>query len=45
MWAASGREVLAERPAQGVQSCVNCGLALSATARFCRRCGNRQATA
>ena len=42
MWAASGREVLAERPAQGVQSCVSCGLALSATARFCRRCGNRQ---
>ena len=31
------------RPAAGgVQPCVSCGLSLSATARFCRRCGARQ---
>ena len=29
--------------AVGVQSCGSCGLSLSATARFCRRCGTRQA--
>jgi hypothetical protein len=29
-------------PSGGVQSCVSCGLSLSATARFCRRCGTRQ---
>jgi hypothetical protein len=29
-------------PAGGVQPCANCGLSLSATARFCRRCGSRQ---
>ncbi len=28
--------------AAGGQACVNCGLSLSATARFCRRCGTRQ---
>jgi ribosomal protein L40E len=27
----------------GVQSCGECGLSLSASARFCRRCGTRQA--
>ncbi|MEO6208085.1 MAG: hypothetical protein ABIP77_09055 [Candidatus Limnocylindrales bacterium] len=26
----------------GVQPCVSCGLSLSATARFCRRCGSSQ---
>jgi len=48
LWAASAREVLA--PANvptvgvtaGVQPCSSCGLSLSATARFCRRCGTRQ---
>ena len=49
LWAASSREVLAQpeagRPGaapSGVQPCSNCGLSLSATARFCRRCGTRQ---
>jgi hypothetical protein len=48
LWAASAQQVLA-RPATGpampttsVQPCSNCGLSLSATARFCRRCGTRQ---
>ncbi len=41
MWAASSLEVV-ERAGGGVQSCVSCGLPLSATARFCRRCGSRQ---
>ncbi len=46
VWSASAREV-AGVPGQavsavGVQSCVSCGLSLSATARFCRRCGSRQ---
>jgi len=48
LWAASAQEVLA-RPATalttgpaGVQPCSSCGLSLSATARFCRRCGTRQ---
>jgi ribosomal protein L40E len=46
MWAASNVEV-AQVPsgvarAAGVQSCANCGLSLSANARFCRRCGTRQ---
>jgi ribosomal protein L40E len=27
----------------GVQACGECGLSLSASARFCRRCGTRQA--
>jgi hypothetical protein len=34
VWAASGPV--------GIQSCVSCGLSLSANARFCRRCGTRQ---
>jgi hypothetical protein len=49
LWAASAREVLAPPssvPAvgltTGVQPCSSCGLSLSATARFCRRCGTRQ---
>ena len=43
LWAASSSEVLA-RPAgpAAIQPCVNCGLSLSANARFCRRCGTRQ---
>ena len=48
MWAASSVEVLGPAAAAGpavpagVQACVSCGLSLSATARFCRRCGTRQ---
>jgi len=47
LWAESAREV-AEGPvaaarASGVQPCVSCGLSLSSTARFCRRCGTPQA--
>jgi hypothetical protein len=46
IWAASSREVLSAAAAPGatpaVQACVSCGLSLSATARFCRRCGTRQ---
>jgi hypothetical protein len=48
MWAASNREVLsappvaAAAPTPAVQSCVSCGLSLSANARFCRRCGTPQ---
>jgi hypothetical protein len=49
LWAASAREVLggpvgpAPAPTAGIQPCSNCGLSLSANARFCRRCGTRQA--
>jgi hypothetical protein len=46
LWAASSRDVLAPMPQQpappAVQTCVSCGLSLSANARFCRRCGSRQ---
>jgi hypothetical protein len=45
LWAASARDVVAPPPGAvsgGVQSCSSCGLSLSATARFCRRCGSRQ---
>jgi hypothetical protein len=47
VWAASSRDILAAPRAPGgmtggVQSCVSCGLSLSSTARFCRRCGTRQ---
>jgi hypothetical protein len=48
LWAASTQEVLSPPAAglvpatSGVQPCSNCGLSLSATARFCRRCGTRQ---
>jgi hypothetical protein len=46
LWAASSRDVVATpgspTASSGVQPCVSCGLSLSATARFCRRCGTRQ---
>jgi hypothetical protein len=47
LWAASNREVVTTpapvgAPAVTVQNCTSCGLSLSATARFCRRCGARQ---
>jgi len=47
LWAESSRDVLSppgpgQRTASAVQPCVSCGLALSATARFCRRCGSQQ---
>jgi hypothetical protein len=44
LWAASSREVVSTAAATGSvpQACVSCGLALSITARFCRRCGTAQ---
>jgi hypothetical protein len=47
LWAASNQELTTARPtpgrsASGIQPCVSCGLSLSATARFCRRCGTLQ---
>ncbi|MGH2382818.1 MAG: hypothetical protein ACRDG7_16575 [Candidatus Limnocylindria bacterium] len=42
-WEASAREVADAGGQVGVQSCGQCGLSLSASARFCRRCGTRQA--
>jgi hypothetical protein len=42
-WEASAREVASAAGHVGVQSCGQCGLSLSANARFCRRCGTRQA--
>ncbi len=42
-WEASAREVAGVMTVVGVQSCGHCGLSLSASARFCRRCGTRQA--
>lgn len=53
LWAASAREVLSGGPSGPIaavvtpapatpQPCVQCGLSLSANARFCRRCGTRQ---
>ncbi len=47
LWAASSQQVGAPSPATpgpvgGVQECLSCGLSLSATARFCRRCGSAQ---
>ncbi|MEP7082343.1 MAG: hypothetical protein ABI841_05120 [Chloroflexota bacterium] len=41
LWEASAREI--GGAGVTVQSCGGCGLALSASARFCRRCGERQA--
>lgn len=41
VWAQSSRDLL-NRPETGVQACINCGLPLSARARFCRRCGTNQ---
>ncbi len=43
LWDASAREVASARSAIAVQNCGSCGLSLSASARFCRRCGQRQA--
>ena len=43
LWDASAREVASARSAVAVHSCGSCGLSLSASARFCRRCGTRQA--
>ena len=42
-WDASAREVADAMSHVGVQSCGQCGLSLSASARFCRRCGTQQA--
>ena len=42
-WEASAREVAAATGVVGIQSCGQCGLSLSANARFCRRCGTPQA--
>ena len=47
LWAASNQELVATRPApgrtnSGIQPCISCGLSLSATAKFCRRCGTLQ---
>ena len=42
-WEASAREVASAVGNVGVQNCSECGLSLSANARFCRRCGTRQA--
>ncbi len=42
-WEASAREVANAAGNVGVQNCGQCGLSLSANARFCRRCGTRQA--
>jgi hypothetical protein len=42
-WEASAREVAGAVGNVGVQNCGQCGLSLSANARFCRRCGTRQA--
>ena len=44
IWAQSSKDVL-NRPEAGVQACLNCGLPLSSTARFCRRCGTSQVSA
>ena len=50
LWAASNQELATAAPPPGraavntgIQPCVSCGLSLSATARFCRRCGTHQA--
>ena len=48
LWAASNQELATAAPApqgraaSGIQPCISCGLSLSATARFCRRCGTLQ---
>jgi hypothetical protein len=41
-WDASAREVAGAISQIGVRSCGHCELSLSATARFCRRCGTPQ---
>ena len=45
VWAQSSRDVLNRPGPVGVQACLNCGLPLSSTARFCRRCGSSQVSA
>jgi hypothetical protein len=45
LWAASAQDVVGpkgQKAMGGVQPCLSCGLSLSATARFCRRCGTPQ---
>jgi hypothetical protein len=42
-WDASAREVAGAPSNVGVRTCAECELSLSATARFCRRCGHPQA--
>ena len=42
-WEASAREVASAVGNVALQNCGQCGLSLSASARFCRRCGTRQA--
>ena len=42
-WDASAREVAGAISQIGVRSCGHCELSLSASARFCRRCGQPQA--
>ena len=42
-WDASAREVAGAISQIGVRSCGHCELSLSASARFCRRCGTPQA--
>jgi hypothetical protein len=42
-WDASAREVAGAITQIGVRSCGHCELSLSASARFCRRCGTPQA--
>jgi hypothetical protein len=41
-WDASAREVAGAISHVGVRTCAECELSLSATARFCRRCGHPQ---
>ena len=41
-WDASAREVAGAISQVGVRTCAECELSLSATARFCRRCGHPQ---
>jgi hypothetical protein len=41
-WDASAREVAGATSQVGVRTCAECELSLSATARFCRRCGQPQ---
>jgi hypothetical protein len=42
-WDASAREVAGATSQVGVRNCAECELSVSATARFCRRCGHPQA--
>lgn len=41
LWAASSEDVISKPGPTGVQACLSCGLPLSASARFCRRCGTQ----